>query len=75
MRRTSKTLKISGALLVLGGVLSAIVQVDVGLKFANVGSSPSWVPLPRTEVDAIILEILSRFLVLAGAVVFVVGCV
>jgi hypothetical protein len=73
--RISKTLKIYGALLVLAGIVSAIVQVDVGLKYANVGSSPRWVPPPHTEADAIILGIPSRLLVFAGAVVFIVGCV
>jgi hypothetical protein len=75
MKRWSKTIKISGALLVAGGVISGIVQTDVGLKYTNLGSSPRWVPPARTQVDAIILGIPSRSLVFAGLVFFIAGCI
>jgi hypothetical protein len=75
MKRRSKTIKIFGALLIAGGIISGIVQTDVGLKYTNLGSSPHWVPPARTEVDAIILGIPSRSLVFAGVVVLIAGFV
>jgi hypothetical protein len=75
MKRWSKTIRISGALLIAGGIISGIVQTDVGLKYTNLGSDPRWVPPARTDVDALILGIPARSLVLAGLVVLVAGCV
>jgi hypothetical protein len=75
MKRWSKTLKISGVLLIAGGVISGIVQIDFGLKYANLGSEPRWFPPARTHVDVLVLGIPARSLVLAGVVVLLAGFV
>ncbi|WP_130228286.1 hypothetical protein [Bradyrhizobium sp. Leo121] len=73
MKRWSRTIRIFGVLIIASGIVCFIVQMDVGLKYTNLGSSPHWVPPQRTAIDALILGIPARSLVLAGIVVLIAG--
>lgn len=75
MKRTSSKIKIFGALLVAGGVISGIVRINTELKYGNVASSPHWVPRTPTGIDAMFLAIPAGSLVVAGLIVLIAGYV
>jgi len=66
--RTLITVTVSGAVIVMIGIVAGFLRFEVELRHGNVGSRPDWVDPPYTPFDTFILGFpVSPFLIAGSA--------